>query len=216
MQYFGVKNWSRHQHYKDRSPPWIKLYNDLLDDYDFTQLPDVSRAHLIAIWLLASRTNNRLPYDAAWLQTATKSTDPINLDRLTEAGFIVLEQDCSKPLATRYQDARPEREGEGEGETEQRQKVVAARPSAKKGTRWDGRPVPKTWVDWAVVDLGMTPAAASEAALSFVDYWTGVSGARGVKLNWEGTWRNWCRKDVKDGKRSNGRDDAATRALLSA
>src|SRR5690606_19747530 len=33
--YLTVKNFERFQHYKDRNPPWIKLYNDLLDDYEF-------------------------------------------------------------------------------------------------------------------------------------------------------------------------------------
>lgn len=28
----------------------------------------------------------------------------------------------------------------------------------------------------------------------FKDYWGGVAGARGVKLDWDGTWRNWMRK----------------------
>lgn len=30
---------------------------------------------------------------------------------------------------------------------------------------------------------------------SFCDYWRGVPGNRGRKLDWEGTWRNWCRKE---------------------
>ena len=36
------------QHYKDRSAPWIKLYNELLDDYRFAVLPDASKWHLVA------------------------------------------------------------------------------------------------------------------------------------------------------------------------
>lgn len=31
----------------------------------------------------------------------------------------------------------------------------------------------------------------------FKDYWIGVAGSRGVKLDWEATWRNWCRKQSK-------------------
>ena len=30
-----VRNWSDFQHYKDRSPPWIRLHRDLLDNYEF-------------------------------------------------------------------------------------------------------------------------------------------------------------------------------------
>lgn len=31
----------------------------------------------------------------------------------------------------------------------------------------------------------------------FKDYWCEVSGAKGVKLDWIGTWRNWIRKQDK-------------------
>lgn len=41
--FLRVKNFDRFQHYKDRTPPWIKLYNDLLDDYDFSCLPDAEK-----------------------------------------------------------------------------------------------------------------------------------------------------------------------------
>jgi len=27
----------------------------------------------------------------------------------------------------------------------------------------------------------------------FRDYWTSVAGSKGVKLNWDATWRNWVR-----------------------
>ena len=29
-----IKNWAQFQHFKDRSPPWIKLHREFLDDYD--------------------------------------------------------------------------------------------------------------------------------------------------------------------------------------
>ena len=60
-------NYDQQQHYKDRGPTWIKLYNRLLDDYGFAQLPDAAKWHLIGIFLLASRHNNRIPADPAWL-----------------------------------------------------------------------------------------------------------------------------------------------------
>ena len=31
---------------------------------------------------------------------------------------------------------------------------------------------------------------------SFRDYWVAIPGARGVKLNWDTTWRNWMRKSA--------------------
>ena len=68
MWYFAVKNFERFQHYKDRSPPWIKLYSAVLRDYEFSQLPLAQRYQLIVILLLAYQHNNRLPADPEWLK----------------------------------------------------------------------------------------------------------------------------------------------------
>ena len=32
----------------------------------------------------------------------------------------------------------------------------------------------------------------------FKDYWAGISGAKGVKLDWLATWRNWVRRQNKE------------------
>lgn len=120
MKTFSVKNFEKFQHYRDRTPPWIKLYNELLDDYEFGCLPDASKWHLIAIWLLASRSDNRITLDEKWVAKRINANDELDLQVLFDFGFLVenqelpnVEQDASKPLAF----ARS-REGEGEGETE--------------------------------------------------------------------------------------------------
>jgi len=103
MKTFSVKNFAKFQHYKDRAPPWIKLYNGLLEDYEFGGLPDASKMHLIAIWLLASRSDNKIPYDSKWISGRINATDAVDLDLLLERGFIVLDQveehNASKSLA---------------------------------------------------------------------------------------------------------------------
>ncbi len=114
--FFSVKNFDRFQHYKDRSPPWIRLYNSLLDDYDFGQLPDASKAHLLAIWLLASRYENKIPLDPEWVGRRINATERVDLALLIKSGFLVPDQGCSDTLAGGKQDARPE---ERRAETEQ-------------------------------------------------------------------------------------------------
>lgn len=141
MKTFSVKNFARFQHYKDRAPPWIKLYNELLDDYEFGRLPDASKMHLIAIWLLASRSDNKIPYDAAWVGKRINANTKVDLTLLACAGFIVVDQqlhsagqDASNTLAECEQDACLEREESRERvETEQ----IAASPakSRKKPVR---------------------------------------------------------------------------------
>jgi hypothetical protein len=31
---------------------------------------------------------------------------------------------------------------------------------------------------------------------AFADYWRAKPGAGGTKLDWDATWRNWCRKEA--------------------
>lgn len=104
-----MKNFETFQHYKDRSPPWIKLYNSTLDDYLFSKLPDASKSHLIAIWLLASRYNNQIPADPSWIKDKIGATENVDLKILEKAGFIIFDQGCSETLADCKQSAMPEK-----------------------------------------------------------------------------------------------------------
>jgi hypothetical protein len=51
---FRIKDWEIFQHFKDRRPPWIKLYRDLLDDPEWHFLDAESAKILVMLWLLAS------------------------------------------------------------------------------------------------------------------------------------------------------------------
>jgi hypothetical protein len=33
----------------------------------------------------------------------------------------------------------------------------------------------------------------------FADYWHSIPGSKGCKLDWSGTWRNWCRRNFSRG-----------------
>lgn len=100
--YLVVKNWEQFQHYADRSPPWIKLHRGILDDYEFSSLPDASKAHLMMIWLLASAKDGRIPSDPAWLSRRLATTETIDLDALVQAGFLMRESasDTRKHVAS--------------------------------------------------------------------------------------------------------------------
>jgi hypothetical protein len=61
MSVIALKNWERHQHYKDRDPPWVKLYRDLLTSESWVLGTDVSRVVQVASILLAARYSNAIP-----------------------------------------------------------------------------------------------------------------------------------------------------------
>lgn len=63
-----VKNWDRFQHYKDRDPPWIKLYRDTLTTEAWVLGTDLSRLVQLASTLIAARYSNKIPLNFSLLK----------------------------------------------------------------------------------------------------------------------------------------------------
>jgi len=58
----NIRNWGRYQpKMKDRNVIWIKLYRQILEDYEWHNLSSDSKATLIEMLLLASENNGVLP-----------------------------------------------------------------------------------------------------------------------------------------------------------
>jgi len=98
MNYIRIKNWDKFQQYKDRGPKWIKLYRDLLDNYEYCHLPDNTKSHLLGIWLLAAILDNKIPADPGWIGKRIGATTKINLEILKSTEFIESYssvQDCT-------------------------------------------------------------------------------------------------------------------------
>lgn len=87
-RYLSVTNFDALQHYKDRNPIWIKLHCAILDDYEFSALPDETKFHAVSLMLLASRLNNKFPDDEAWLRRRIGANVEINLKVLLEIDFL--------------------------------------------------------------------------------------------------------------------------------
>lgn len=78
------------------------------------------------------------------------------------------------------------------------------KPETKKfSTRKNGTRLPADWVltrrlGNLALELGLTDAEVRFEAGAFKDYWISKPGAAGTKLDWEATWRNWCRTVLKN------------------
>jgi hypothetical protein len=118
VRFFRVVNLEKHQHYKKRRPPWIKLHAEVLDDYEFLCLRDASKTHLMLIWVLASKLDNRIPFDPVFVGNKIGATEPVDLQALMDQGFIEFTDDASDVLASSKQSALPETERESEAEPE--------------------------------------------------------------------------------------------------
>jgi hypothetical protein len=122
-----AKNWATFQHYKHRSPPWIRLHRSLLDDYDFHRLPVASKALAPCLWLLASEEKEgeieASTEEIAFRLRMTEKDLIAALKPLIEKGFFV---DASNTLADCKQDATTETETETEKRQSQSQRQSRA------------------------------------------------------------------------------------------
>lgn len=65
--------------------------------------------------------------------------------------------------------------------------------------------LPDDWRDWAATETGWPEERIRRVADKFRDYWHGVGGQRGRKLDWQATWRNWVRSDLERSQGAGGR-----------
>jgi len=127
------KNWVDFQHYKDRSPPWIKLHHRLLDNYEFHLMQDASKSLAMCLWLIASEhldgeidaTPSKLSFRLRMPEDKIKKS----LKELIENGFFTAVEDASTMLAERKHVAPLDRE---EAEVETETETALSSPAAPK------------------------------------------------------------------------------------
>jgi len=113
-QEFRVKGWDKFQHFKDRRPPWIKLYRDILDDIEWHELDPAAAKSLVMIWLIASENDGALP-SVRKLSFRLRQSETEVSSTLTKLSHW-LEQVDINVISERYQDDLPETETETETE----------------------------------------------------------------------------------------------------
>jgi uncharacterized protein YdaU (DUF1376 family) len=74
--------------------------------------------------------------------------------------------------------------------------------SKKKKVRERGARLASDWTPseadiTAAKAEGLSESEAKREAAKFRDYWIAKPGAAGVKLDWQATWRNWCRRSAE-------------------
>jgi hypothetical protein len=111
-----IKNYKKFQHFKDRKPPWVKLYRDLLDDLEWHELDSKAAKVLVMLWLIASEDEGNIPpikQLAFRLRMSEKDTE-VCIIKLSHW----LEQDDINAISTGYQSDSVETERETETEKE--------------------------------------------------------------------------------------------------
>ena len=111
-----IKNWSKFQHFKDRKPPWVKLYRDVLDDLEWHELDPLASKVLVMCWLIASEDEGRLP-NTKTLAFRLRMTEKQTLDCSNKLSHW-LEQDDIDLISEQYQSDSLETERETKKEKE--------------------------------------------------------------------------------------------------
>lgn len=99
-----------------------------------------------------------------------------------------------------------EGEGEGEGENNSLTGVGDDKPPTKtpRGCRLPADFIPSESARAAAITDAPTLDIRREHA-RFVDYYVAAPGQKGVKLDWNATWRNWMRRAADQAPATNGK-----------
>lgn len=107
-----MKCWDKYQHYKDRDPPWVKLYRDTLTTEAWVLGTDLSRLVQLASTMLAARYSNKIPLNFTLLKKVASfdcSEDQfiVAVDHLVTHEFLEIQEiddgrlhPASNPIAT--------------------------------------------------------------------------------------------------------------------
>jgi hypothetical protein len=168
---FRVKNWRSFQHYKNRSPQWIKLHKSLLDDFTFQCLPLASRALAPMIWLLASEGengefNSDLKILAFRLRTSEEEIKKA-LKPLIDAGFVESdsnlladdEQSSSALLCQRREEKRRYMSDFASDEFDQFWNVYGKKTGKENCLKWWKKNKPNAELRKTIIESARTYAA---------------------------------------------------------
>jgi hypothetical protein len=175
-----IKNWTKFQHFKDRRPPWVKLYRDILDDLEWHELDPLAAKVLVMLWLIASEDDGRIP-DTKTLAFRLRLTE-IKTKEIVIKLSHWLEHDDISVISDGYQVDLLETERETE--TKKEKKALGKRLA-------NDFSFPLEWEQFCQQTRPeLNPTKTFD---QFKDYWIAQAGQKGVKLDWFATWRNWVR-----------------------
>lgn len=109
-----IKSWDKFQHFKDRRPPWVKLYRNILDDIEWHELDSKAAKVLVMLWLIASEDDGNIP-DTKQLAFRLRLTANETIQLLNKLNHWVEQSDISTISDCQHDDS-PETETETETE----------------------------------------------------------------------------------------------------
>jgi len=181
-----IKNWTKFQHFKDRRPPWVKLYRDILDDLEWHELDPLAAKVLVMLWLIASENNGRIP-DNKTLAFRLRLTEVKTKEIIIKLSHW-LEQDDMTTISEQYQSDSTERETETETKTKRENATSVACPPDVSQQIWDylvalrkskKAPITQTVLNGAIAEAKILGWPLEK----FLAEWCS-RGSQGLKAEW--------------------------------
>lgn len=211
-----IKNWEKFQHFKDRRPPWVKLYRDLLDDKEWHKLDDSAAKLLVMLWLLASENNGNLPAidEIAFRVRLPQSSVEQSVSRLshwlTQVDINVISEGYQlEPVADTpnsvadvsvYQETETETETEEEieKETEGEKDTDTSR---KRSSSCPQDVSQETWEDWKTLRKAKK-APITKTVIEGIRREAGIAGMtleQAIKTSCERNWQSFKAEWMQEG-----------------
>jgi hypothetical protein len=204
-----IKNWTKFQHFKDRRPPWVKLYRDILDDLEWHELDPLAAKVLVMLWLIASEDDGRIP-DTKTLAFRLRLTE-IKTKEIVIKLSHWLEQDDISAISNGYQVDSTETETERETDKEKETKVKA--PEGVSLDVWDSfvkqRKTSRAVITQSVIRSIQKEADKAGWSLEQALAECAARGWRGFKADWVAD-----KNLTKTGQRNASVLSGLTRGLL--
>ena len=210
-----IKNWHKFQHFKDRKPPWVKLYRDLLDDIDWHELDPKSAKVLVMLWLIASEEDGNIP-EAKRLAFRLRMSEKETKECLINLSHW-LDHDDINTISEGYQDDAPETETETETEVETKKE----REKKATGVACPPTVDQQVWNDWLVIrkakKLPMTETAWGQIQAEFRK--SNLSDQQGIEYcclsNWASFKGSWYEKQMQEQNSGLTKSAQAKQKVLS-
>jgi hypothetical protein len=108
--FISVPNWTKFQHYKDRSPSWIKVYTDLNSRDEWLGLTWGQRGLLVTAWLEYARSATHLRSETLRRLGSSAGSRYFqrDLEALNHAGFLLFP--ASTEVGEITKDLEPQRD----------------------------------------------------------------------------------------------------------
>lgn len=89
-----ITRWDEWQTFrKDRgTPPWIKLYRNLLSNEEWVSLSDSEKGQLVSMWILAADKNGEIPENTKMIQRMAMLDSQPNINKFIELGFMTSDR----------------------------------------------------------------------------------------------------------------------------